>query len=453
MSTPSSGVLLGEELLSELIAAARRAGADAADAILVSGTALGVQVRQGKQEELERSEHNDIGLRVFAGTRSAMVSTTSTDPAGFAPLVAQALAMARVVPEDRFATLCERALRGVAADAGALELEDAAAPDVSALLDRAQRAEAAALAVSGVRNSLGGSAGDGRTEVTLATSAGFFGRYARSSHSVSASVLAGSGTAMQRDYDGHSTVHLADLDDAAEIGRRAGERAVARLNPTKPRTGRMPVVYDPRVSGSLLGHLAGALNGAAVARGTSFLKDRMGTRVFPAGITVMDDATRRRGLRSKPFDGEGVATAPLLLVEDGAIRSWVLDGRSASQLGLQSTGHASRGTSSPPSPSTTNLHLAAGTVTPAALMADIAEGIFVTEMMGSAVNGLTGDYSRGASGYMIRNGALAEPVAEFTVAGNLLEMFASLQPADDLVFRRGTDAPTVRIDTLLVAGA
>ena len=457
MSAPSSRDLLGEELLGELIAEARRAGADAADAILVSGTALGVQVRQGRQEELERSEHNDVGLRVFAGTRSAIVSTTSTDPAGFGPLVAQALAMARVVPEDRFAALCERALRGAAGDAiggaGTLELEDAAAPDVAALLDRAQRAEAAALAVSGVRNSLGGSAGHGRTEVTLATSAGFSGRYARSSHSVSASVLAGSGTAMQRDYDGHSTVHLADLDDAAEIGRRAGERAVARLNPTKPRTGRMPVVYDPRVSGSLLGHLAGALNGAAVARGTSFLKDRMGTRVFPAGITVVDDATRRRGLRSKPFDGEGVATAPLVLVEDGALRSWVLDGRSARQLGLQSTGHASRGTSSPPSPSTTNMYLAAGTVTPAALMSDIAEGIYVTEMMGSAVNGLTGDYSRGASGYMIRNGALAEPIAEFTVAGNLLEMFASLQPADDLVFRRGTDAPTVRIDTLLVAGA
>ncbi len=440
-------------LLQELIAEARRAGADAADAILVSGTSLGVQVRQGRQEELERSEHNDVGLRVFVGTRSAIVSATSADPAGFGRLVAQALAMARVVPEDRFAGLCERALHE-AADAGAaLELADAAAPDVAALLDRAQRAEAAALAVSGVENSLGGSAGFGRTEVALATSAGFSGRYARSSHSVSASVLAGTGTGMQRDYDYHSTVHLDDLDDPEKIGRHAGERAVARLHPTKPRTGRMPVVYDPRVSGSLLGHLAGALNGGSVARGTSFLKERMGTRVFPAGISVRDDATRRRGPRSKPFDGEGVPTAPLVLVEDGEIRSWVLDGRSARQLGLASTGSASRGTSSPPSPSTTNLHLVGGPVTPAALMDDIAEGVYVTEMMGSAVNGLTGDYSRGASGYMIRNGALAEPVAEFTVAGNLLEMFASLQPADDLEFRRGTDAPTIRIDTLLVAGA
>ena len=440
-------------LLEELLGQARRAGADAADAILVSGTSLGVQVRQGRQEELERSEHNDIGLRVFAGTRSAIVSATSADPAGFARLVAQAMAMARVVPEDGFAGLCERALHGVGDDGGALELSDEAAPDVAALLDRAQRVEAAALAVSGIQNSLGGSAGYGRTEVALVTSGGFSGRYARSSHSVSASVLAGSGTSMQRDYDYHSVVHLGDLDDPEAIGRSAGERAVARLHPTKPRTGRMPVVYDPRVSGSLLGHLAGALNGGSVARGTSFLKERMGTRVLPSGVSVIDDATRRRGLRSKPFDGEGVPTAPLVLVEDGEIRSWVLDGRSARQLGLASTGNASRGTSSPPSPSTTNLHLAGGTVTPAALMADIAEGVYVTEMMGSAVNGLTGDYSRGASGYMIRGGALAEPVAEFTVAGNLLDMFASLQPANDLEFRRGTDAPTVRVETLLVAGA
>ena len=441
------------DLLEALIAEAKRGGADAADAILVSGTSLGVQARQGRQEELERSETNDIGLRVFVGTRSAIVSSTSADPAGFARLVDQAVAMARVVPEDGFAGLCERAGQGVAGDDAVLELADEAAPDVATLLDRAQRAEAAALAVPGIRNSLGGSAGFGRTEVALVTSGGFSGRYARSSHSVSASVLAGSGTSMQRDYDYHSTVHLGDLDDAEAIGRRAGERAVARMDPTKPRTGRMPVVFDPRVSGSLVGHLSGALNGGSVARGTSFLKERMGTRVFLAGIRIVDDATRRRGSRSKPFDGEGVPTAPLVLVEDGEIRSWVLDGRSARQLGLASTGHASRGTSSPPSPSTTNLYLTAGGVTPAELMADIEEGVYLTEMMGSAVNGLTGDYSRGASGYMIRGGALAEPIAEFTVAGNLIEMFGSLRPADDLEFRRGTDAPTIRIETLLVAGA
>ncbi len=439
-------------LLQALVARATRAGADAAEAILVSGTSLGVQVRQGRSEELERSEHNDVGLRVFSGRRSAIVSATSIDPAGFDRLVEQALAMARVVPEDRFAALCDRAATGIAARSG-LDLADGTEPGIEALTERARVAEATALAVGGVTNSQGGSAGYGRTSIALATSGGFAGQYARTSHSVSASVLAGHGTAMQRDYDYHSAVHLADLDDPAAIGRQAGERAVTRLNPIKPRTGRMPVIYDPRVSSSLVGHLASALNGASVARGTSFLKERMGTRVLPPGVSVTDDPPRPRGLRSKPFDGEGVPTAPLLLVEDGTIRSWVLDGRSGRQLGLPSTGHASRGPSSPPSPSTTNLYLSGGTVTPVALMADIAEGIYVNEMMGNAINGLTGDYSRGAAGFMIRDGALAEPIAEFTVAGNLLDMFASLVPADDLVFRRGTDAPTIRIDSLTVAGA
>lgn len=439
------------DLLEQLVALARTQGADAADAVLVRGTSLGVQVRQGRTEELERSEHNDIGLRVFMGARSAIVSATSADPTGFRQLATQAIAMARVVPEDRLSGLCDQAATGPV-DAAGFDLEDPTEPDVAALTERAGRAEAAALAVTGVANSLGASAGFGRNEVVLVTSRGFSGRYARTSHSVSAAVLAGSGTDMQRDYDGHSVVHLQDLDDAAAIGHSAGERAVARLNPTRPKTARMPVLYDPRVSGSLLGHLAGAINGASVGRGTSFLKDRLGTRILREGLHVTDDPRRLRGLRSRPFDGEGVITRPLVLVEDGILKSWVLDGRSARQLGLSTTGHASRGTSGPPSPSTTNLSLSAGTMSPAELMADITEGLYIIEMMGSAVSGITGDYSRGATGFMIRNGALAEPVAEITVAGNLLTMLAELTPASDLVFRRGTDAPTIRIDGMTVAG-
>lgn len=439
-------------LIDALVADARRAGADAAEAILVSGTSLAVQVRQGRSEELERSEHNDVGLRVFVGTRSAIVSATSVDPAGFGRLIEQALAMARVVPEDRFAGLCDHAQTGRFQD-DALDLVDVAEPDIAELTERAHIAEAAALAVGGVTNSQGGSAGYGRNEIMLATSGGFSGRYGRTSHSISASVLAGSGTTMQRDYDYHSSVHLADLDDPATIGRSAGERAVARMNPVKPRTGRMPVVFDPRVSNSLLGHLSGAINGASIARGTSFMKDRMGSRILPSSITVIDDPTRPRASRSKPFDGEGVRTAPLLLVENGELRHWVLDGRSGRQLGLPSSGNASRGPSSPPSPSASNLYLTGGATSPQDLMTDIKEGVYLNEMMGNAVNGLTGDYSRGAAGFMIRDGALAEPIAEFTIAGNLIEMFASLQVANDLVFRRGTDAPTIRIDTLTIAGA
>ncbi len=440
-------------LLEHLVSLARKQGADAAEAILVRGTSLGVQVRQGRTEELERSEHNDIGLRVFVGQRSAIVSATSADPAGFGQLATQAIAMARVVPSDPVAGLCEQAYAGARLDAAGLDLEDPFEPDVASLATRAGRAEHAAMAVAGVANSLGASAGYGRNEVVLLTSAGFSGGYARTSHSVSASVLAGAGTAMQRDYDGHSVVHLEDLDDAAVIGRSAGERAVARLDPARPKTARMPVVYDPRVSGSLLGHLAGAVNGGSVARGTSFLKDRLGSRIMRAGVHVTDDPRRPRGLRSRPFDGEGVLTSPLVLVEDGMLASWVLDGRSARQLGLRTTGHASRGTSSPPSPSTTNLSLSPGPLSPAELMADITEGLYIVEMMGSAVNGITGDYSRGATGFMIRDGALAEPVAEITVAGNLIAMLAELTPANDLVFRRGTDAPTIRIDGMTVAGA
>jgi PmbA protein len=438
------------DLLGDLIARARAAGADAADAVLIAGTSLSVQRRLGRTEHLERSEGRDLGLRVFVGRRSAVVSSTAVDPAGFAALAERAVAMARVVPEDPYAGLAEEAR---VADDAALDLCDPAEPDAEALIARASAAEEAALAVSGVTNSEGAEAGFGRAEAVLVTSAGFAGRSVRTSHSVSATALAGTGTAMQRDYDYSTAVHLADLEDAAGIGRSAGERAVTRLDPSRPKTAKLPVVYDPRVASSLLGHLAGAINGASVARGTSFLKDKLGSRIFPAGIDVIDDPRRRRGLRSRAFDGEGVPTAELALVSDGVLASWLLDSRSARQLGLRTNGHAARGTGGPPVPSTSNLYLRPGTLSPAALMADIREGVYLTELMGMGVNGITGDYSRGAAGFMIRDGAIAEPVAEITVAGHLLEMFAHMIPADDLRFRRGTDAPTIRVEGMTMAGA
>lgn len=437
-------------LLADLIARARAAGADAADALLVSGTSLSVQRRCGRTEHLERSESRDLGLRVFVGQRQAMVSSSTVDPAGFALLAERAVAMARVVPEDPYAGLAE--LAAPPDDAGPLELDDAAEPDAEALMARAATAEEAALAVAGVTNSEGAEAGYGRSVLALASSAGFAGRFARSSHSLSASVLAGSGTGMQRDYDYATSVHLADLEDAAKIGRTAGERAVARLNPARPKTARIPVIYDPRVAGGLVSHFASAINGASVARGTSFLKDRMGSRVFGPGIAVVDNPRRRRGLRSRPFDGEGVPTAELLLVEDGVLQTWLLDSRSARQLGLRSTGHASRSTGGPPNPAPSNLFLRPGTLTPAELMADIKEGLYVAELIGMGINMVTGDYSRGAAGFMIRDGVLAEPVAEVTIAGTMQEMFAAIVPANDLVFRRGVDSPTVRVDGMTMAG-
>ncbi len=436
-------------LVSDLIRQARAAGADAADAVLVNGTSLSVASRQGKIEHLERSEGRDLGLRVFVGKRSAIVSSTSHDPAGFASLVERAVAMAKVVPEDQFAGLAET---WAAPDTTDLDMADPAEPAPDVLSARAAAAEDAAYSVSGVTNSEGGEAGYGRNEIVLVTSAGFAGRRVGTSHSISATALAGAGTDMQRDYDYHSTVYFADLDDPVKIGKSAGERAVARLHPTRPKTAKVPVVYDPRVAGGLLGHLTGAINGAGVARGTSFLKDKLGQRIFGRGINIHDDPRRVRGLRSRTFDGEGTPTQARALIEDGVLTTWLLESRSARQLGMTPTGHATRGTSGPPSAAPTNLYLAAGTVTAAELMADIKEGLYITEMIGMGVNGVTGDYSRGAAGYMIRDGALAEPVAEVTVAGNLLQMFGAMVAASDLVFRRGTNSPTVRIDGMTMAG-
>lgn len=439
-----------EATLAALLDAAKRAGAEAADALLIHAASLAVQRRLGAIEQLERSESVDIGLRVFLGRRVALVSGTDADPRGFAALAERAVAMARVVPEDRFAAILDAP---APADAAPLELDDGAEPDAEALLARAAAAEEAALAVPGVTNSEGASASWSRGRRTLATSRGFLGGYARSSHSVSAVALAGAGTAMQRDYEFESRTHLAELGDPIGIGRRAGAQAVARLNPTRPKSARLPVVYHPRVATSLLGHLANAINGASIARGTSFLKDAMGTGVLPRGMTVWDDPLRPRGLRSRPFDGEGQAGTRRAIVEDGVLTTWLLDARSAAQLGLATTGHAARGTGGPPAPAPSNLWLAAGDATPEALMADIAEGLFVTELIGMGVNGVTGDYSRGAAGFMIRGGRLAEPVGEITIAGRLPEMFRAMTAANDLEFRRGTDAPTIRVDGMTLAGA
>jgi PmbA protein len=437
-------------LVSDLIRQARTAGADAADAVLVNGTSLSVASRQGKIEHLERSEGRDLGLRVFMGKRAAIVSSSSLDPAGFPALVERAVAMAKVVPEDKFAGFAET---WAPPDPTDLDMVDPFEPTPEVLAARAAAAEEAAFSVHGVTNSEGAEAGYGRNEIVLVTSAGFAGRRVGTNHSISATALAGIGTDMQRDYDYHSAVYYSDLDDPTKIGRSAGERAISRLNPVRPKTARLPVIYDPRVAGGLLGHLTGAINGANVARGTSFLKDKLGQRVFAAGIDILDDPRRVRGLRSRTFDGEGTPTRAQALIKDGILTTWLLESRSARQLGMAPTGHASRGTSGPPSASASNLYLAPGKLSPSELMADIKEGIYITEMIGMGVNGVTGDYSRGAAGFMIRDGALAEPVAEVTVAGNLLEMFAAMVPASDLVFRRGTDSPTVRIDGMTMAGA
>jgi PmbA protein len=437
------------DLAERLVTAARRAGADAADAVAVRSVSLSVEVRDGAVEESSRSEGDDVGLRVFVGRRQAVVSTNDI-AADAAELASRAVAMAKVAPEDAFAGLADAVL--LARDFPELDLIDPEMPPVAALEERARRAEAAALAVKGVTKSEGASASAGMGGVVLVTSHGFRGAYLTSHHGLSMSAIAGEGTAMERDYDFSSALHAADLEAAERIGRTAGERAVARLNPRKVATKRVPVVFDRRVAGGLISHLASAINGSAITRKTSFLKDKLGQRLFAPGVSIVDDPLRRRGLRSRPFDGEGVAAKPLAIVEDGVLKSWLLDCATARELNLVTTGHAHRGVSSAPSPGPTNLHLEPGPQSPERMIADIAEGFYVTELIGMGVNGVTGDYSRGASGFWIENGALAYPVSEVTIAGNLVPMYAGLVPANDLEFRYGTNAPTVRVEGLTVAG-
>jgi PmbA protein len=438
------------DILDGLLRDARRAGADAADALFVASVAASVSYRLGRLEELDRAESGDLGLRVFVGERVAFVSSTDLARDTLAELPARAVAMARLAPEDRFAGLAPA--DRLASSWPDLDLEDVQEPAAEVLIERARAVEAAAMAVNGITNSEGGGASFGRSEVALATSEGFFGRYAGTSHSVGVAVVAGQGTTMERDYDSVSARHASDLESAAAVGRRAGERTVARLNPRKARSQAVPVVFDPRVASGLLGHFAGAISGASIARGVSFLKEEMNRGVFASEIVIVDDPHRLRGLRSKPFDGEGVRNMRMPLIENGVLKTWILDCASARQLGLETTGHAARGTGGPPSPSTTNLYMEAGSVSPDELMADIRQGFYVTELIGMGVNMVTGDYSRGASGFWIENGRIAYPVSGVTIAGNLKDMFRRLVPASDLVFRYGTNAPTLRVEGMTVAG-
>jgi PmbA protein len=437
-------------LLDGLIGKARAAGADAADAVFAQGESLSLAYRLGEREKLSRAESADLGLRVLIGKRQAIVSSSDVSEKALAELVQRAVAMARTVPEDRYSGLADP--DELAKEFPDLEDCDDQAFDADALAERAKRAEEAARAVSGITNSEGTEAGWNRSTFAIAGSNGFARSRASSLHWISAAVIAGKDTAMERDYDYANTVFAEDLRTPEDIGRSAGEKAVRRLNPKKAKSAQVPIVYDPRISHSLLGHLAGAINGDAVARGTSFLKDKLGKNIFPDAITIADDPLRRRGLRSRCFDGEGVQTARMNVVDKGRLTTWILDLRTARQLKLVTTGHASRGTASPPSPSTSNLYLEAGKLTPEELMADIKTGFYVTELMGFGVNGVTGDYSRGASGFWIENGQIAYPVNEVTIAGNLKDMFAKLTAANDLEFRYGTNAPTLRVDGMTVAG-
>jgi PmbA protein len=433
------------------IARALAHGADAADAILVADTALSVSVRLGLLEDVGRSEGSELGLRAFVGRRSASVSTSDLSDAGLDALAERVVAMAKAAPEDPWAGLApaDRLLHGAPP---LLDLDDGGDVSPQALREAALAVEDAARAVPGVTNSEGGSAGVNRAVVAFATSHGFAHGYAVTSHGISASVLAGTGDAMQRDSAHHSARHHAMLEDAATIGTRAGTRAVARLNPVAIAGGAMPVVFDRRIGASLVGHVLGAISGPSIARGTSFLRDCLATHILPAHLSILDDPHRPHGLRSRPFDGEGLPVSPMALVDRGMLATWLLDSASARQLGLEPTGHGSRGLGGPPGVTTGNVHLAGGAGPVEALIADIDHGVLVTELIGQGVNGVTGDYSRGASGFLIERGEVTRPVAGITIAGNLRAMLSSLSAAGDLEFRQGVNVPTLRVEGMTVAG-
>lgn len=439
------------DLLNDIVKAALRAGADAAEAVSADRRSLSVGVRNGKLEDVEREESRDLGLRVFVGQRQASVSASDLSPATQARLVERAVAMARLAPEDPHAGFApeDRLARGPFVD---LDLFDPSERSAQVLEQVSAEAEAAALAVTGVARSEGGHAGWSSTRWRLVTSHGFDGAYEGSAFSLGVGVIAEKDGAMERGGESRSTRHLSDLPSAELIGRTAGERAVARVGPRKIASTTAPVIFDNRMAGQIVSPAIGAISGPSIARGTSFLKERLGQRVFAPGVTLIDDPFRPRGMGSTPFDDEGVAVEKRALFEDGVLNTWLLNSAAARQLGLESTGHAARGLAGPSGVSTHNLHMEPGERDLAGLMADAGTGLLVTSMFGPSLNGNTGDWSAGVSGFWFENGVIAYPVSEVTVAGKLTDLYLRIQRGSDLEFRGGFNVPSLMFDAVAIAG-
>ncbi|MFN3972835.1 MAG: TldD/PmbA family protein [Gemmobacter sp.] len=441
------------DLTAALLTAARRAGADAADAIAVDGQSVSIDIRAGRLEQAERAEGVEIGLRVLVGGRQACVSASDISDRTIATMAERAVAMAREAPVDPYAGLAEADILAQDRDATPLDLCDPAdPPSAAALEDVARRAEAAAMAQTGIVQVEAG-AGHTLRHVHLAATNGFAGGYARSSISVSAVAFTGSGTQMERDWAGEGRIHMADLPGAEGIGTLAAERALSRAGARKPPTGAFPVLYDERVASSLIGHLLSAANGATVARGSGWLRDRLGQQVLPATLSVIEDPHRPRTSASRPFDAEGLPTRRRLIVQGGVLTGWVLDLATARKLGMPSTANAARGPSAPPSPSTSNIDLTPGSASRDDLIAAMGTGLLVTALIGSSINPTTGDYSRGASGFWVENGQIAYPVNECTIAGNLRDMLMRLTPANDARAHLSTRVPSLLVEGLTIAGA
>jgi len=440
-------------LTEALLDAAKKAGAEAADAMALSGTSQSIDIRAGALEQAERSEDVEIGLRVLIGGQQACVSASDTSPATMARLAERAVAMAREAPNDPYAGLADPDQIARHWDLAALQLcEDAPEPSAAMLETKAREAEAAAMANAGI-SQVEASAGYGRRQVHLAASNGFAGGYERTSHSVSAVAFTGSGTAMERDYAGEGRIFATDMPSATEIGMLAASRALSRAGATKPKTGTYPVLFDERVASSLIGHLTSAINGASIARGSSWLLHDLGKQVLPAHLSLVENPLRPRISGSRPFDGEGLPSARRMVVENGVLLGWTLDLATARKLGMQSTGNAARGTSAPPTPSSSNLDLTQGGASRADLLRDMGTGLLITSMIGSTINPTTGDYSRGASGFWVENGEILYPVNECTIAGNLRDMLLRIIPANDARAHLSTRVPSLLVEGMILAGA
>ena len=441
------------DLTAALLDAARKAGADAADAIAVAGASISIDVRQGRLEQAERSESTDIGLRVFVGRRVANVSASDTRPETMAMMAERAVAMAREAPEDPYAGLADPSQLTRDTDAGPLELADPAPePAPATLEDDARRAEAAALAVPGITQVSSASAGYGARHVHLAATNGFAGGYARTTRSHSVVAIAGTGTGMERDYDGDSRTFQSDLRSPEDVGETAARRTLERMNPRRPKTGAYPVLFDERISSSLIGHLLVAVNGASVAHGSSWARDLLGQPVLPDALSLIEDPLRPRQGASRPFDAEGLPTRRRAIIDNGVLTGWTLDLGTARKLGGDSTGNAARGTSGGPSPSTWNVALTQGPHSREDLIAQMGTGLLVTSMIGSTINPNTGDYSRGAAGLWVENGQIAYPVSGVTIAGNLREMLRGMIPANDARLYLSRVVPSLLVEGLTLAG-
>ncbi|MEO1733301.1 MAG: TldD/PmbA family protein [Pseudomonadota bacterium] len=443
-----------KQVTEMMLSAAKHAGADAADAMAVQDVSVSADVRNGQLEHAERSESLDIGLRVFVGKRQAVVSSSDTNPSTLAIMAERAVAMAKEAPEDPYAGLADPAEIVTNVPDMGLQLADPAPEPLPAdLQENARIAEAAALENKGISQVQSANASHSRSAVFLAATNGFAGGYARTGSSTSCVAIAGSGTGMERDYDGDMRIFASDLRPAAEIGARAAQRAVDRLSPRKPATGSYPVLFDERISSSLIGHLLAAANGSAIARGASWLKESLGEEVLPTSLSVIEDPHRVRTSGSRPFDAEGLATQRRVVVDNGVLKGWTLDLSTARKLGLQSTANAARGTSSPPSPSTWNIAMTQGERSRSDLMRDMGTGLLVTSMIGSTINPNTGDYSRGASGFWIEEGHIAYPVNECTIAGNLRDMLKRIVPANDARTHLSRVVPSLLVDGMTLAGS